>query len=87
MPVEFKAKPPKPAIHASIEDEPEDHPLDPRINLDARIKAKCVEFVGLDAIHLKERNARQHSETQVGRLAEAIEEFGFNVPIARRWGV
>lgn len=87
MPVEFRTKPPKPIIHASIEDWPEDNlvsrfPLDRRINLDARIKVECVEIVDLDAIHLKERNARRHSESQVGRLAEAIEEFGFNVPIA-----
>lgn len=57
-------------------------PLDRRINLDARIKFKCVEFVEIDALLLKQRNTRKHPEQQIARLAEVIEELGFNIPIA-----
>lgn len=87
MPVTFGTKSKKlPALQFSedpVDPSREDQPLplDPRINLDARIRAECVEILGIDEVALKEKNARKHSEYQIARLAEVIEEFGFNVPI------
>lgn len=87
MPVTFGTKSKKlPALQFSedpVDPSREDQPLplDPRINLDARIRAECVEILGINEVALKEKNARKHSEYQIARLAEVIEEFGFNVPI------
>jgi DNA modification methylase len=88
MPITFGRKTEKPVVLQVDEwpDEPRrEHqplPIDRRINLDARIKVECVEILEIDAIVLNERNARKHSDHQIARLAEAIEELGFNVPIA-----
>jgi DNA modification methylase len=91
MPVTFKTKlSEKPWIHRDVVEQPDEAAdaqerrprLDRRINLDARIKAECVEILDIDAIHLKPRNAKKHPEYQIARLAEVIEELGFNSPIA-----
>lgn len=79
MPVTFK----KPAIQVDDwPDEPRQLPLDPRINLDERIRFERIEIVDIDALVLKDRNPRKHPEHQIARLAEVIEQLGFNVPIA-----
>src|SRR6202158_2493219 len=86
MPISFKPKPP--VIHAFVPDDEHDAPrqdqplpLDPRIKLDARIKAECVEVVSINDLKPNPKNAKKHPERQIALLEENIEEFGFNNPI------
>ncbi|HEV3500147.1 MAG TPA: DNA methyltransferase [Bradyrhizobium sp.] len=90
MPIFFKTPSvihSKPVIHAVISDEMDeprqDQPLpsDPRIKLDARIKADCVEIVSIDALKPNPKNAKKHPERQIALLEENIEQFGFTSPI------
>ena len=86
MPISFN-KSSKPVIHAAVFDEVEmpHHdqplPLDPRINLDARIRAERVEIVAIDALKPNPKSAKKHPEQQIARLEENIDEFGFTTPI------
>src|ERR1700730_12560505 len=89
MPIFFKTPSvihSKPVIHAVISDEMHERqdqplPLDPRIKLDARIKAECVERVPIDALKPNPKNAKKHPERQIALLEENIEQFGFTNPI------
>lgn len=38
--------------------------------------------VPIDAVREYERNAKLHTDEQIGRIAESIKQFGFNQPIA-----
>lgn len=56
-------------------------PLDQRIQLDARIRAECVEIVATDELKSNPKNAKKHPERQIALLAQSFEEFGFTTPI------
>lgn len=90
MPVAFNKPAKKPVICIDVDDSPAEAklprerqplPLDRRINLDARIKAECVEILDIEAIQLKQKHTRKHSEQKILRLSASIEEFGFTAPI------
>src|SRR3984893_1844402 len=89
MPIFFKTPSvihSKPVIHAVISDEMDERqdqplPLDPRIKLDARIKAECVEMVPIDALKPNPKNAKKHPDRQIALLEENIEQFAFTNPI------
>lgn len=48
---------------------------------DPRLRYAQVEIVGVRTLRGYERNARDHSDAQVGQIARAIEEFGFTNPL------
>ncbi|MCK1403204.1 ParB N-terminal domain-containing protein [Bradyrhizobium sp. 4] len=91
MPTIFNKKA-KPTPHVIRVDEeplappalPREHqalPLDPRIKLDARIRAECVEIVDTNDLVVNDRNAKKHPERQIALLCANIEEFGFTTPL------
>jgi DNA modification methylase len=88
MPITFNPKRISPIIHAVILDDEYDVPrqnqplpLDPRIKLDARIRAERVEMVAIDDLKPNPKNAKRHAERQIALLAENIQEFGFTNPL------
>jgi DNA modification methylase len=88
MPITFNPKPKSPIIHVFVPDDEDNTPrqdqplpLDPRIKLDARIKAERIEIVPIDELKPNPKNAKKHPEAQIALLEENIEEFGFTNPI------
>ena len=54
--------------------------IDGRIRLDPRIKADAVEFVAIEDLKPNARNAKKHPQSQIARLQENFEAFGFTTP-------
>src|SRR4051794_33142426 len=73
----------EPFVPNPLPDEQRPVPLgsDHRINVDARIRAECVEFVHVDDLVVNQRNAKQHPEHQIALLQGNFEEFGFTTPL------
>ena len=55
--------------------------LDRRIRLDARIRAECVEIVDIKDLKPSSTNAKKHPHSQIARLQENFEAFGFTTPL------
>ena len=49
--------------------------------VDGRIKAECVEIAAIDALKPNTRNAKKHPPSQIARLQENFEAFGFTTPL------
>jgi hypothetical protein len=45
------------------------------------------EYRLLDQLIPNERNARTHSQTQIGEIEASIRQFGFTNPIPARWAL
>lgn len=48
---------------------------------DHRLRYATVEIVGVRTLRGYDRNAREHSDAQIGQIAGAIERFGFTNPL------
>src|SRR5581483_7077698 len=76
----------KPVIHVPDPIEPErpraEQPLPLRkIRIDPRIKVECVEIVAIDTLKPNARNPKKHPPSQIARLQENFETFGFTTPL------
>src|ERR1700722_7288036 len=80
MPVMFKNATKK-IIHAHVVDQIEEVPAIENQGLDARIKAKNIEFVPMAQLKPNPRNAKKHPDHQVALIAENFEGLGVIQPI------